>query len=98
MMNNPPQRYDLHCHTLYSDGSMSVEEILQLAKDVGLSGLSITDHDTIGAYPKAFSVAEKLGLRIVPGVEFSAVHQNSSVHILGYAFKLDSPEILDLCK
>jgi predicted metal-dependent phosphoesterase TrpH len=97
-MNNNSQRYDLHCHTLCSDGSMSVEEIMQLAKEIGLSGLSITDHDTIAAYSTALPLAEKLGLRMVSGVEFSSVHENTSVHILGYAFKLDSPDILDLCK
>lgn len=97
-MNNEQERYDLHSHTNCSDGSMSPEEILQLAKDIGLSGLSITDHDTVNAYAKALPLAEKLGLKMVSGIEFSTVHQNTSVHILGYSFKLDSPSILALCQ
>lgn len=97
-MNNSQQRYDLHSHTNCSDGSMSTEELLQLAKDIGLSGLSITDHDTIAAYKTALPLSKQLGLRMVSGIEFSTVHQNTSVHILGYSFKLDSPPILELCK
>jgi predicted metal-dependent phosphoesterase TrpH len=96
-MNNGQERYDLHCHTNCSDGSMSPEELLQLAKDTGLNGLAITDHDTAAAYSKALPLAEKLGLKMVSGIEFSTVHQNISVHILGYSFKLDSPNILALC-
>ncbi len=41
---------DLHTHTLYSDGSSSVEELLTKAEKLHLSLLSITDHDTIQAH------------------------------------------------
>ena len=77
---------------------MSTEDLLQLAKDIGLSGLSITDHDTVAAYETALPLAKELDLKMISGVEFSTVHQNTSVHILGYSFKLDSTPILELCK
>ncbi|MGL5917987.1 MAG: PHP domain-containing protein, partial [Cetobacterium sp.] len=41
------ERYDLHTHTTYSDGTFSVQELLNRAKSIGLSGISITDHDTM---------------------------------------------------
>lgn len=77
---------------------MSPEELLRLAQQIGLRGLSITDHDTVGAYKTALPLAEKLGLKMISGIEFSAAHDNSSVHVLGYSFKLDSPSILELCE
>ena len=40
-------RADLHCHTTCSDGTTTPHDMIQLACDSGLKGLSITDHDTI---------------------------------------------------
>lgn len=41
---------DLHTHSIYSDGAMSPEEIVDAAVDLGLSALAITDHDNILAF------------------------------------------------
>lgn len=79
-------RYDLHMHTSCSDGTMDVQEVLRLAKGKGLSGVSITDHDTLGAYPQAFEEGAKLKLKVLSGIEISCLHQGQSVHVLGYAF------------
>lgn len=85
-------RADLHCHSMFSDGSDSPFELLQKAKDAGLSGLSITDHDSIDAYTDEwFQKADSLSLRILTGVELSSSWQNQTIHILGYGFDLDSP-------
>ncbi len=91
-------RADLHCHTTCSDGSMSPMEILQLAKQVGLSALSITDHDTINAYHNIFPSAKELGIELLTGVELSTSLHNISVHILGYGFQADSEIMQDFCK
>lgn len=90
-------RADLHCHTTCSDGSLTPKEMIAHAKAVGLSGLSITDHDTVAAYEEALPAAEKVGLKLGTGVEFSAQEGDLSVHILGYNFILYHPEILKMC-
>lgn len=81
-------RYDLHCHTVYSDGTASVDELMDLALQKGLQGLSITDHDTIGAYQEAFEAAKQRNLLLLPGVEISTVFKGESVHLLAYSFSL----------
>lgn len=91
-------RADLHCHTSCSDGSMSPEEVVRHAIEVGLAGLSITDHDTVDAYPLAIPIARELGLALGTGVEFSSIYEGKSVHILGYDFKLDHPQIQAFCQ
>ena len=91
-------RADLHCHTTCSDGTMTPNELLNHAKEVGLSGLAITDHDTIEAYGTAPAIAQELGLLLGTGVEFSSTFQSLSVHILGYDFDLLSPSIQELCE
>lgn len=90
-------RADLHCHTTCSDGTASPEEIIQAAAILKLSGLAITDHDTIDAYAEAVPLAKKLGIELISGVEFSAMHNDVSVHILAYSFPLVSPLIKDFC-
>jgi 3',5'-nucleoside bisphosphate phosphatase len=84
-------RADIHCHSSFSDGILMPEELLHLAKDVGLQGLSITDHDTIDAYSKElFSLARSLEIELLPGVEISSEWKDQSVHILGYGVDLNS--------
>jgi 3',5'-nucleoside bisphosphate phosphatase len=90
-------RADLHCHTTCSDGSATAEEVIQLAKKSGLSALSITDHDTVAAYEEAALMASEAGILLLPGVEFSTVLKQSSVHILAYGFQVDDKAITKLC-
>lgn len=85
---------DLHCHTTCSDGSTSPEELIRLAKQKGLKGLSITDHDTIEAYSKAIPIAKEEGIQLGTGVEFSCQFKGFNLHLLGYDFDLSSKEII----
>lgn len=88
------QKFDLHTHTTFSDGSATPQELFDAAKQIGLSGLSITDHDTVDAY---FNLP-KTDLIIGIGAEFSAFLNDESVHILGYDFILDHPSITEFCQ
>jgi len=91
-------RVDLHCHTTCSDGSLSPIEVVHLAKKKGLSGLSITDHDTTEAYSSDIvPLCKELGIELITGVEFSAMFEEHSVHILGYGYQLHDPHIDALC-
>lgn len=69
-----------------------------MAKEVGLTGLSITDHDTVEAYPTALPLAKSLGISLIPGIELSAQHRNNSIHVLGYAFDWQHPALTSLCQ
>lgn len=90
-------RADLHCHSTCSDGTATPEELIKLALASGLQALAITDHDTVEAYKTALPAARSAGLPLISGVEFSTMHKKNSIHILGYAFKLDHPAIEALC-
>lgn len=92
-----PFHADLHCHSTYSDGTASPADLVKMAVEINLSGLSITDHDSINAYPEVLPLAKELNLEIISGVEFSSVHKGTSVHILGYAFPLENPAIQKFC-
>lgn len=91
-------RADLHCHSLFSDGTNTPEELIVLAKKNGLSALSITDHDTILAYEDAIPAAKKNKIILGVGAEFSCVYVNLNVHILAYDFDLQSEPIHQFCQ
>ncbi len=75
---------DLHTHTTYSDGTTTPAENAVLASEAGLSGFSLTDHDTLDGWAEAEAACDQHGLRFVPGVELSTEDDSQSVHILGY--------------
>ncbi len=78
-------RADLHCHTTCSDGTLTPIEILHLAKKQHLSGLSITDHDTLDAYTNdTLQWAHELKVDLFTGVELSTRLDHTPLHILGY--------------
>ena len=90
-------RADLHCHSVCSDGSYLPKDLLLLAKQVGLSGLSITDHDTLAAYSsELFVLAKELQIELLPGVEISSFHRGQRIDILAYGNRLFSSEIHEL--
>jgi predicted metal-dependent phosphoesterase TrpH len=89
---------DIHTHSQASDGSLSPGDLVRYAKQCGLGGLSITDHDTIAAYREAVPVAHEVGIKLGVGIEFSCVFEECDVHLLGYDFDLHSPVIQALCQ
>ena len=82
---------DLHIHTTTSDGSDEPKDILIKAQQLGLKYISITDHDSIGAYKKLKDINHHNYFegKIIPGCEFSAVHKGKPIEILGYGIDLD---------
>lgn len=86
---------DLHCHTKLSDGSVSVDELVTLAKGSGLTAIALTDHDTFAGVPQAMEYGEKLGIEVIPGAEISSFDnkRHRLVHILCYY--CDHPEYFD---
>ena len=85
---------DLHCHTVLSDGSATIEQLMKLAYNVGLSTIAITDHDTLEGVARAKEIGARLGIQVIDGVEISAFDYKrcKKVHVLCYL--PESPEKL----
>ncbi|MBD0393515.1 MAG: PHP domain-containing protein [Microcoleus sp. C1-bin4] len=75
---------ELHCHTTYSDGTLTPAELVAAAASSGVRALALTDHDTMSGWDEAFAAAALHGIEIVPGLELSTVHNGRSLHILGF--------------
>lgn len=89
---------DLHCHSTFSDGTATPTEIVEMAKNLGLKAVTLTDHDTTLGLPELFSAAEKNGLKAITGIEFSCHLDKESVHVLAYHFDPAHPAIVELEK
>jgi predicted metal-dependent phosphoesterase TrpH len=93
------KRYDLHCHSTVSDGSFTPKELIDRAAEIGLSGISITDHDTVDAYTDdLFAYAKEKEIEIICGAEFSSAYQDAGIHVLGYCLDLNNPLIKEFCE
>ena len=83
---------DLHSHTTYSDGSFTVRELLREAERLGLSLLSITDHNTVQAYweLKNSDIRNIFSGDIISGVELTATYKGEVIEVLGYGFDIET--------
>ena len=82
---------DLHIHTTFSDGSLTPEEIVGLARSHRLEAIAITDHDTLDGIRPALRAGVARGIEVIPGIELGSYDQGEEIHILGYLVNLDDP-------
>ncbi|ANE47465.1 metal-dependent phosphoesterase [Paenibacillus swuensis] len=85
---------DLHTHSTASDGTNAPADNVRLAKESGLSGISVTDHDTVAGVTEALEEGMRIGITVIPGVEISTVAQGRDIHILGYYMNIDDEKFL----
>jgi len=76
-------RVDLHAHTVFSDGQLTPEALVELAVERGLAAIAITDHDSIDGIARARDAAAGR-IEIVPGIEVSTSTDGLDLHVLGY--------------
>jgi predicted metal-dependent phosphoesterase TrpH len=74
---------DLHAHSTASDGAQAPEGVVEAASRAGLAALALTDHDTLAGVGAAREAGERLGVRIVAGVELSVMDDERELHLLG---------------
>lgn len=88
---------DLHTHSLKSDGSMTPTEVVEEAKRAGLAAIALSDHDTIDGVREAVEAGLRLGVEVIPAIEFS-VKSKTETHILGYFIDIENPDLLQALK
>jgi len=90
-----PRDYNFHMHTIYSDGQLQPEALVEQAIAIGLKGFAITDHHTTNGYliaQKYLDDRQNSSDRTdsIPhlwtGFEVTAELLDIEVHILGFAF------------
>ena len=91
-------KYDLHSHTTYSDGQLSVEQLLHRAVEKNIDVFAITDHDTLNAIKPARQVIadDNLPLKLIAGVEVSTKWESFEIHIVGLNVDDENDALLSL--
>lgn len=79
----PAPFVDLHMHSTASDGSRAPADVVRAAARAKLAAIALTDHDTVAGLDEAQRAGEELGVRVVTGVELSAVEGDTETHLLG---------------
>jgi predicted metal-dependent phosphoesterase TrpH len=86
---------DLHVHSNHSDGIYSPKQLVEMATDLGLGGIALTDHDTIVGNSELLVQGDKSDLVCIPGVEISTDYRGYELHLLGYYVPSDISELED---
>ena len=86
---------DLHTHTNASDGALTPEALVELARASGVTLLSVTDHDTAAGCPRAQKAAEKAGIAFIPGVELSVRWGGTVLHGVGLGIGPEDPLVVE---
>ncbi|MEK6543885.1 MAG: PHP domain-containing protein [Elusimicrobiota bacterium] len=86
-------RVDLHLHTRFSDGTLTVPELLAKVEENGITHFSITDHDSLGAYERLWGDDGQTGavpgsLKLFAGIEINTGASHEMHHILGFGSKM----------
>jgi len=90
---------DLHIHSnKSSDGDFTPSQIVHLAKEMGLRAISITDHDSVDAYPEALNIGKEIGLEVIPGVELTTLFTDREFHLLIFFVAWERAIVKDLVK
>jgi 3',5'-nucleoside bisphosphate phosphatase len=77
-------RFDLHMHSLRSDGRQEPEAMAALAAKAGLDVIAITDHDCEPSLPWGPTPMAGRSMHIVHAAELSGMHQGQELHLLVY--------------
>jgi len=77
------EKIDLHIHSnRSSDGDFTPFHIIRLAKECELRAISISDHDTVAAYPEALECGREMDVEVVPSVELTTLFDSREFHLL----------------
>lgn len=87
-------KIDLHIHSNISDGELTPKEIIDEASKNGINTIAIADHDTIDAYDEElYNYAKEKNIQIINAVEISTKNNKAGIHVLGYNFDINNPEL-----
>jgi signal-transduction protein with cAMP-binding, CBS, and nucleotidyltransferase domain/predicted metal-dependent phosphoesterase TrpH/PAS domain-containing protein len=84
---------NFHCHSIFSDGEQTPEALAANLTSAGVRYAALTDHDTIEGLPRFQDALKKREIAFLPGVELTAQFDGREVHVLGYGFDLENPEL-----
>jgi hypothetical protein len=87
--------YDLHCHSCFSDGTLTPTEVVARAAERGVKVLALTDHDEVEGLDEARDAAVQHGMSFINGVEISVTWRTHTLHVVGLGIDPSYPQLAD---
>lgn len=85
---------NFHCHSIFSDGDLPPETLAAKLASAGVRYASLTDHDTLEGLPRFREALKKHGIGYISGVELTTHYNGCEVHLLGYGFDPEYPDLV----
>lgn len=85
---------NLHVHSVFSDGTVRPEVLVEQAKSKGLKYIAVSDHNTLNAYLQTDILKEEI---VIPAIEFDCWFGSVFLHMLGYGIDVNNKELQALC-
>ena len=85
-----PVKIDLHMHSVISDGTETLAEIIDDVKEAGIGLFSLTDHDAIKGCAILPKLLKEGDPQFITGVELGCRDEEGQYHILGYGYNTNS--------
>ncbi len=82
-------KFDLHFHSTYSDGKLSIPELAAIIKEKKLEYCALTDHNTVGGVRELTKALVGFPTEVIPATEITAKYNDNEIHILAYDFDID---------
>jgi predicted metal-dependent phosphoesterase TrpH len=82
--------YDLHSHSIASDGTLTPTALVNKAAAAGVTHLALTDHDTVAGIEEASLAAAGQPIELIAGVELSALWHGRTIHVVGLLLDANS--------
>ncbi len=89
-----PRVADLHLHSTASDGSDAPAVVVRRAAEAGFAAMALADHDTMDGVPEAVAEGERVGVEVIPAVEYSTLDNEREIHMLGYGLDGSYPPLV----
>jgi PAS domain S-box-containing protein len=91
MTNHIPVNF--HCHSIFSDGDLTPEALAANLSASGVRYAALTDHDTLEGLPRFQEALKKYGIAYLSGVELACQMNGREIHLLGYGFDTENPDL-----
>lgn len=76
-------KVDLHIHSTFSDGTLTVPQIVEFARENNFEYIAITDHNNFQSVGVLKEMTDELP-HTIAGIELSTKHNGKKLHLLGY--------------
>jgi predicted metal-dependent phosphoesterase TrpH len=86
-------RYDLHCHSTYSDGLLTPAAVIARAAARGVDVLALTDHDETNGLTEAREAAAHTDMTFIAGAELSVSWEGLTIHVIALGIDPDNPTL-----